>query len=126
MSTLSASLALLSALIVPHPLALLPGEAKASLLGDRARPLAMQSPWWENYETKDRFLCDRRISVVLERNESQASLISGGSRMILFRESSEAPGVRYRNDQMLIILRGDELTLERLPDRLSCVRTEQV
>ena len=126
MSTLTASLALLSALIMPPPLALLPSEAQAPLLRDRVRPLAMQSPWWENYEKKDLFLCDRRISVVLERNESQASLISGGSRAILFRESSEAPVVRYRNDQMLIILRGDELTLERLPDRLSCVRTEQV
>ncbi len=87
---------------------------------------AMQSPWWENYDQKDRYLCPNRGALVLERNESQASLISGGSQMILFREASDAPGMRYRNDQVRVILRGDELTLERLPLKLVCVRTDQV
>ena len=93
-----------------------------------ASPLAqaMQSPWWENYEQRDRYLCPNRGSLVLERNDSQASLISGGSQMILFREASDAPGLRYRNAQMQVILRGDELTLERLPLKLVCVRTDQV
>lgn len=87
---------------------------------------AMQSPWWENYDQKDRYLCPNRGALVLERNDSQASLISGGSQMILFREASDAPGIRYRNDQVQVILRGDELTLERLPLKLVCVRTDQV
>lgn len=87
---------------------------------------AMQSPWWENYDQKDRYLCPNQGSLVLERNASQASLISGGTQMILFREASDAPGVRYRNDTMQLILRGDELTLERLPLKLTCVRTDQV
>lgn len=87
---------------------------------------AMQSPWWENYDQKDRYLCANKGSLVLERNDSQASLISGGSQMILFRDASDAPGLRYRNDQMQVILRGDELTLERLPMKLVCVRTDQV
>jgi len=86
----------------------------------------MQSPWWENYDQRDRYLCPNRGSLVLERNDSQASLISGGSRMILFREASDAPGLRYRSEQTQVILRGDELTLERLPLKLVCVRTDQV
>lgn len=96
--------------------------------GLQQRPIAqtMLSPWWENYEQKDRYLCPNRGSLVLERNDSQASLISGGSQMILFREASDAPGVRYRNEQMQLTLRGDELTLERSPLKLICVRTDQV
>lgn len=121
MSNRRACLALLISLVLPA------GSRPAVAAVSRpAGPVAMQSPWWENYDQTDRFLCDRRISLVLERNASQASLISGGSRSLLFREDSEAPGLRYRNDQMLIVLRGDELLLERLPDRLRCVRTEQV
>ena len=87
---------------------------------------AMDSPWWENYDQKDRYLCAGQGGLVVERNEAQASLISGRGRMILFREASEAPGLRYRNEDFRIILRGDELTLERLPMRLTCVRTDQV
>ncbi len=112
-------------------LALSPSPAAAATLTPSSgmqRPVAqsMQSPWWENYEQKDRYLCPNRGSLVLERNDSQASLISGGSQMILFREASDAPGLRYRNEQMQLTLRGDELTLERLPLKFTCVRTDQV
>ena len=110
---LTPSLALLAALV----LAALPHPSLAQ---------AMQSPWWENYDQKDRYLCPNRGSLILERNDSQASVISGGNQMILFREASDAPGLRYRNDQMQLILKGDELTLERLPMKLVCVRTDQV
>ncbi|MCP9899192.1 hypothetical protein KBZ12_01025 [Cyanobium sp. Cruz CV13-4-11] len=88
--------------------------------------LAMQSPWWENYDIRERFLCGDRLSVVLERNASQASLIAGRSRSTLFRENSDAPGLRYQNESLRVILRGDELTLEQLPSRRICVRSEQV
>jgi len=64
--------------------------------------------------------------VVLERNDSQASLIAGGFRSTLFREASDAPGLRYQNDSLRVILRGDELTLEQLPSRRVCVRSEEV
>lgn len=88
--------------------------------------LAMTSPWWENYDSKDRYLCSEREAVVLERNASQASLISGSSRITLFREASEAPALIYRNDDLRLILRGDELTVERLPQTIKCLRSEEV
>lgn len=88
--------------------------------------LSMQSPWWENYDSRESYLCNDRATIVLERNESQASLIAGGLRSTLFRESSRALGVSYRNDSMRLILSGDVLTVERLPLRFTCVRTEQV
>ena len=88
--------------------------------------LAMQSPWWENYDVRERFICGDRFSVVLERNASQASLIAGRSRSTLFREASDLPGLRYRNEQMTLILKGDVLTMEQLSHRLECLRTEQV
>ncbi|MEB3318111.1 MAG: hypothetical protein VKO39_08230 [Cyanobacteriota bacterium] len=92
----------------------------------RAGPLAMTSPWWENYDVKERYLCTERGGVVLERNDAQAALISGGTVTTLFRESSEGPALVYRNDSLRLILRGDELTLERLPMTITCVRSEQV
>jgi hypothetical protein len=88
--------------------------------------LAMQSPWWEHYDQRERFVCADRMAVVLERNASQASLIAGHTRTTLFREASDLPGLRYENESLRVILRGDELTLEQLPVRRVCVRTEQV
>jgi hypothetical protein len=91
-----------------------------------ASPVVMSSPWWENYDIKERYLCAERGGVVLERNASQAALISGGSRTTLFRELSDDPALVYRNDELRLILRGDELTLERLPMTITCLRSEQV
>jgi len=88
--------------------------------------LALQSPWWENYDRSDRYLCNKQMHLVLERNESQASLITGGGRMLLFRDSAQTVGVSYRNDVMRVILQGDELTLEQPPQRLICLRTDEV
>jgi len=96
----------------------------ATLAGPGA--LALQSPWWENYDRADRYLCSQQMHLVLGRNESQASLITGAGRMLLFRETAQTAGVSYRNDVMRVILRGDELTLEQLPQRLICLRTEEV
>jgi hypothetical protein len=87
--------------------------------------LAMSSPWWEHYEIRESFLCRDRGRLVVERNDAQASLISGGSRATLFRETSPLPGVRYGDDNLRLILKGDELTVERLPQRFSCFRTDQ-
>jgi len=112
---LTPCLALLAALALPPAVRSLP-----------AARLAMQSPWWEHYEQRDRFLCPNRSTLVLERNDSQASLISGGSQLILFREDRGGSGLRYRNGEMRVILRGDELTFERLPMKLVCLRTERV
>jgi hypothetical protein len=88
--------------------------------------LALQSPWWENYDRADRYQCNPQMHLVLERNESQASLITGAGRVLLFRETAESAGVSYRNDVMRVILRGDELTLEQPPQRLICLRTDEV
>lgn len=93
-------------------------------------PLAQSSPWWENYDSKTRFLCPDRSAMVLERNEAQASLFTGRYRTTLFRENGEGPAIRYTNDALRVILRGDELTVEHRPMPLTmtmtCVRTEQV
>ena len=88
--------------------------------------LAMQSPWWENYDQRDEYICPRKGPIVLERNDSQASLLNDGVRSTFFREPSSGLGVRYRNDRTTLILRGDELTVEQLPQRLVCVRTADV
>lgn len=96
----------------------------AALLGPA--PLLADAPWWEQYEHKDSYLCPERGLLVLERNDDQASLRSGRFRSTLFREPSDTPDVRYRSGRMLVILRGDELTLEELPQRFICLRTEQV
>ena len=118
---LPSSLAFLLALALTSP-----STRQSPLLQSEPLAQTMQSPWWENYDQKDRYLCPNRGALVLERNDSQASLISGGSQILLFRDSSDAPGLRYRNEEMQVSLRGDELTLERLPLKLVCVRTDQV
>jgi hypothetical protein len=87
---------------------------------------AMTSPWWEDYDVKERYLCAERGGVVVERNASQAALISRGTVTTLFREPGDGPALVYRNDGLRLILRGDELTLERLPMTITCVRSEQV
>jgi hypothetical protein len=110
-------------------LTLLGGTIRGGAVNAEVSPaglLAMTSPWWENYDVKERYLCTEKGGVVLERNEAQAALISGGSITTLFRESSEGPALVYRNDSLRLILRGDELTLERLPMTITCVRSEQV
>ena len=87
---------------------------------------AMRAPWWENYDSRDSFLCRDNNMIVLERNDAQAALISGRSSTTLFREISDLPGLRYGTDALRLILRGDELTVERLPLRVICLRTDQV
>ena len=104
----------------------LPFLSPAVLLASAPPSLAMGSPWWENYEQRDTFRCPDQSTLVLERNDSQASLLAGRTRSTLFREPSDAPGIRYKAGPLRLILRGDELTLEQLPQRLTCVRTEEV
>lgn len=88
--------------------------------------LAMGSPWWEQYEQRDTYRCPDQRTLVVERNDSQASLLSGRSRSTLFREPGDGPALRYHSGPLRLILRGDELTLEQLPQRLTCIRTEEV
>lgn len=87
--------------------------------------LAMGSPWWEQYEIRDTFLCPDRGRLVVERNDTQASLLSGRFRTTLFRENSEQPGLRYANDMLRLVIRGDVLNLEQESGKLECLRTEQ-
>lgn len=91
-----------------------------------ATPIAMGSPWWENYERRDTFRCPDRSTLVLERNDSQASLLSGRVRSTFFRQPGDSPALRYQSGRQRLILEGDALTLEDLPQRLTCVRTEEV
>ena len=88
--------------------------------------LAMGSPWWEQYETRETFLCPNQGRVVVERNDAQASLLAGRFRSTLFREESPLPGLRYGNDLMRLVLKGDVLNLEHGSRKLECLRTEQV
>jgi hypothetical protein len=91
--------------------------------------LAMDSPWWENYDKKDRFRCDQQQVLVLERNDSQASILMGGQRSTLFRERQGDNGVRYSGEGLSLILKGDELQLDLnqpMPTQLHCQRTEDV
>ena len=74
---------------------------------------AMHSPWWEDYAIKERFLCGGQGAVVVERNDAQASLISGNSRFTLFREAGSQPGLIFQSEAMTLTLWGDSLTLEQ-------------
>lgn len=107
-------------------LALLALITPQAILASASGASAMDSPWWENYEQKDRYACADNGVLVVERNDAQASLINGRGRLILFREASDRPGLLYRNEDTRIRMQGDELTLERLPLRIVCLRTEQV
>jgi hypothetical protein len=91
-----------------------------------ATVLAQASPWWEHYDTSESFLCPRLGRVQLERNNAQASLISGGARTTAFRDNSPLPGLRYTNPRLTLIVQGDLLTIEQLPSRIQCTRTERV
>lgn len=86
--------------------------------------LAMGSPWWEQYELRDSYLCPDRGRLVVERNDAQASLLSGRFRTTLFRENSELPGLRYTNEMMRLVIRGDVLRLEQGSQKLECLRTD--
>jgi len=85
----------------------------------------MGSPWWENYDVRQSFLCPGRGTVVVERNDSQASVLSGGFRSTLFREPDSGKELSFRNEDFRVILRGDELNLEQSNRQITCIRTEE-
>lgn len=86
--------------------------------------LAMGSPWWEQYEVRDTYLCSDRGRLVVERNDAQASVLSGRFRTTLFRENSELPGLRYANDILRLVIRGDVLSVEQESQKVECLRTD--
>lgn len=88
--------------------------------------MAMGSPWWEDYSKSETFLCPNQLVLVIERNDAQASVLMGRTRTTLFRENSDLPGVRFGDDRLRLILQGDILTMEQLPDRLECLRSQEV
>jgi hypothetical protein len=87
--------------------------------------LALSSPWWEGYDIRERFLCGPQGGLVVERNDAQASLISGNVRYTLFREASSQPGLIFQSEAMTLTLWGDSLTLEQGRRKLQCTRTDQ-
>ena len=91
-----------------------------------AAPGPMGSPWWENYDVRQSYLCPGRGTVVLERNDNQASLLSGGFRSTLFREPASGSELSFRNDDFRVTLQGDVLTLEQATRQITCLRTEEV
>jgi hypothetical protein len=105
---------------------LVTAAAMVGVMVAAAAARAMDAPWWENYDHKDRYLCGQGAVLVVERNQSQASLINGQGRLILFREASDRAGMLYRNEEVRILVNGDELIFEQLPIRRVCLRTEQV
>lgn len=88
--------------------------------------MAMGSPWWEDYGKSETFLCPNQQTLVLERNDAQASILSGRFRTTIFRESSELPGIRFGDDQLRLILKGDLLTMEQQGNRFECLRSQEV
>jgi hypothetical protein len=86
--------------------------------------LAMGSPWWEQYETRDTYLCPERGRLVVERNEAQASLLTGRFRTTLFREQSEQPGLHNGNEMLKMVIRGDVLRINHDSRDLECLRTD--
>lgn len=91
-----------------------------------AAAMAMGSPWWEDYSKSETFLCPNQLVLVIERNDAQASVLMGRTRTTLFRENSDLPGVRFGDDRLRLILQGDILTMEQLPDRFECLRSQEV
>ena len=87
---------------------------------------AMGSPWWENYTVRQSYLCPGRGAVVVERNDSQASLLTGGFRSTLFREPTSGGELSFRNDDFRVTLQGDVLTLEQSTRQITCLRSEEV
>lgn len=89
----------------------------------------MDSPWWENYDRKDRFRCEQQQVLILERNDSQASIFMGGQRSTLFRDRQVDNGLSYRGEGLIMRLNGDVLQLELtqpMPTLMHCQRTEDV
>ncbi len=86
--------------------------------------LAMGSPWWEQYEVRDTYLCSDRGRLVVERNDAQASVLTGRFRTTLFRENSELPGLRYANDMLRLVIRDDVLSVEQESQKVECLRTD--
>ncbi|MFM8543963.1 MAG: hypothetical protein ACKOAP_03075 [Vulcanococcus sp.] len=109
-------------MILPLALATLLGAAPSAAA---AHWQAMQSPWWENYDSQINFLCPGQGSLVLERNRSQASILTAGQRSTLFRDPLEGDAIAYRNGDLRLTLQGDELTLELGSRRITCLRSEQ-
>ena len=83
------------------------------------------SPWWEHYERSDNYRCGEDVKVLIERNDSQASLYMRGYRLNLFRDQQTPLLKRYANSQLSVTFRGDEIELEDLTSRRLCQRFEQ-
>ena len=91
--------------------------------------VSFNSPWWEQYDAKEKYLCSDRAVVLIERNDAQASLFARGMRTTLFRDTQVTPTLLYRNDILMLTLKGDELTLDQskldpFNPKLTCLRTE--
>jgi len=78
------------------------------------------SPCGETTDMPRQFSLPQQSKVIVERNDAQAALISGEiCSPRLFRESLHpARCALLANDPATLILRGDELTVERLPMRI--------
>ncbi len=101
---------------------------KAALLLSLLAPTAASagpSPWWEHYERSDNYRCGEDVKVLIERNDSQASLYMRGYRLNLFRDQQSPLLKRYANSQFSVTFRGDEIELEDLTSRRLCQRFEQ-
>ena len=107
---------------------MLPLRFKAALLLSVLVPstaAAGPSPWWEHYERSDSYRCGEEEKVLIERNDSQASLYMRGYRMNLFRDQQTPLLKRYSNSQFSLTIRGDEVEIEDLISRRLCQRFEQ-
>ena len=90
-----------------------------------AAAVAGPSPWWEHYDRSDRYRCGEEEKVLIERNDSQASLYMRGYRMNLFRDQQSAMVKRDSNSQFSLTIRGDEVEIEDFMTVRRCQRFEQ-
>ena len=90
-----------------------------------AAAVAGPSPWWEHYDRIDRYRCGEEGKVLIERNDSQASLYMRGYRMNLFRDQQSPLLKRYSNSQFSLTIRGDEVEIEDFMTVRRCQRFEQ-
>jgi hypothetical protein len=96
------------------------------LLSATSVALGGPSPWWEHYESKQTFRCGDSSELLLERNDSQASVYHRGYKTNLFRDLKAFALHRYANERLSVVLNGDELIIEDLLSKTRCHRTEQV
>ncbi len=103
----------------------LPVAFVALLSGLCLQPL-QAAPWWEDYGSRENYLCSNSSVLRLRRNKHQATIenLSGPIRT-LFRDARVTAAERYKGANLIVELRNDELELDYGWATLKCKRLWQ-